>query len=179
MMDQRQQQVIDYVLNLLPDDAQQQIESEARHDATLRQAIQHERQIVHAVRGTLGKATAPNPLQLKKLMPAIPRQPAGFGWQRPMTWAGALFLMILVAFGWRSANSIGAAGTSVPGVAITVTQTEAPTMTMTQTVEADNSFYSGGISLVSTRAAPEPIEAQAPVAFPAAAPIAAFSFTTP
>ena len=97
-----------------------------------------------------------------------------------MTWAGAFLLMILVAFGWRSVNSIGPAGNIVPGVAVTATQTEAPTLTMTQTVEA----YNGGqdtnrFSFVSTRVSTESNSSQAPIAFPAATPIAALAFGTP
>ncbi|MCB0005309.1 MAG: hypothetical protein KDE04_02620 [Anaerolineales bacterium] len=176
MIEQHPDQLIDYVLKLLPPEQEQQIEQQAAADLTLRRQLTAEREIGQLVRATISQAAAPEPARLRQLMPAPPTQGIWLTWQRPLAMAGAFLLMLLVAFGWREARSYGAVPGTAPGVAVTVTQTEAPTHTMTHTVEAN-----GGLAplIFGTRVWREPAGNNNPMPFPAATPIAALSLGTP
>ena len=176
MIEQHPDQLIDYVLKLLPPDQEQQVEQQAALNLTLRRQLAAEREIGQLVRSTISQATAPEPGRLRQLRPASPAPSIWLTWQRPLAVAGAFLLMLLVAFGWREARSYGVVPGVAPGIAVTVTQTESPTHTMTHTVEAN-----GGLAplIFGTRVWREPAGANHPLPFPAATPIAALSLTTP
>ena len=176
MIEQHPDQLIDYVLKLLPAEQEKQLEQQAAREPHLRRRLAAEREIGQLVRSTIHQVTAPEPARLRRLMPATPRHTQWQLWQRPLALVGALLLMLLVAFGWREIRTNVPLPDQGPGIAVTVTQAEAPTETMTQTIEA-----SGGFAplIFGTRVWREPAGATHPSPLPAATPIAALSLTTP
>ena len=68
------QLIPDYVLGLLPDDKQHQVEQHARHCSACREAIRRERQIETLLRQTVQVAARPTPGQLARLRPTPPRR---------------------------------------------------------------------------------------------------------
>ncbi|MEJ2749034.1 MAG: zf-HC2 domain-containing protein, partial [Anaerolineae bacterium] len=79
-------QIPDYVLGLLPQKEQQQVDQHTLVCADCRLALRREQELGQLVHNTLAAATQP-PVNLRQFMPAIPRKPRQFwafslGWKR-------------------------------------------------------------------------------------------------
>lgn len=141
------QQLPDYVLNLLPKMERRAIEQHTTVCVNCQQALQAEREIGQMVRLTLQTATHPANGRLAQLMPAIPTQKRRsssmvMGWQRPLALVGLLVVILfgtLGAWNGRSHNIWNAP--SPTAIATIATSTQDATATLAQqTTEAQETL---------------------------------------
>lgn len=132
-------QIPDYVLGIIPPKQRRSVERHAAHCIECQRAIGRERQLSHLVRSTVDVATEVNAVQVRNMMPSVPRQRrSGLilnGWQRQFAPA---ILILLLLFGGLTLNKLLPAG-SVPALiatahAATATSTYTPTATVAQSM---------------------------------------------
>jgi hypothetical protein len=131
-------QIPDYVLGLLPQKEQQQVDQHTLVCADCRLALRREQELGQLVHSTLAAATQP-PVNLRQFMPAIPRkshQTWAFplGWQRPLVpLTLVLFLLVgSLSFYLQGQRRLWLNPTPT-SLAITATLTDSPTATITET----------------------------------------------
>ncbi|MCB9422132.1 MAG: zf-HC2 domain-containing protein [Ardenticatenaceae bacterium] len=131
-------QIPDYVLGLLPQKEQQQVDQHTQVCTNCRLALRREQELGQLVHSTLTTATQP-PANLRRFMPAIPHKSHifwdfSFGWQRPLLpLTLVLFLLVgSLSFYLREQRGLWLNPTPT-ALAITATLTDSPTATITKT----------------------------------------------
>jgi anti-sigma factor RsiW len=162
------QQLSDYVLNLLPRLERQAVEQHTAVCVPCQKALQAEREMSQMVRYTLNTATQPANGRLAHLMPAIPtarKQSAVtmfVGWQRQLAVAGLLFVILFGSLGVWNGRSSHIWGVASPtALAATATRTQDATATIAQqTSEAQETLTTTAVASptlpASSRATPAP-----------------------
>lgn len=127
-------QLQEYVLDLLTVEERTAVEREAARNETLRQALHREREVGRLVRHTLQETTAPAYGRLPQLMPAVPDRQRYF-WPRP-SWqraAAALALVLVLfvgAFSLYQSQQAAITPAAPTLTAVTATFTHEPTATL-------------------------------------------------
>jgi anti-sigma factor RsiW len=132
------QQLPDYVLNLLPKMERQAVEQHTAVCGNCQQALRAEREMGQMVRLTLQTATHPANGRLTQLMPTIPQHrklssSMVMGWQRPLALVGLLVVILFGSFGAWNGRSHNIWGVPSPtSLATTATSTRDVTATLAQ-----------------------------------------------
>jgi len=92
----RSQIVIDYVLGLLPAEAEREVEKHLATCERCRDAVGRERVVAAEVRQTIAAATRPDAGRLQQLMPAAPGRRRHFPLLKQMIWRPAVALALLL-----------------------------------------------------------------------------------
>ncbi|HFE66698.1 MAG TPA: hypothetical protein ENJ93_05495 [Chloroflexi bacterium] len=161
-------QLQDYVLDLLSPTEQAAVEQEAAQDKALRQALRQEREIGHLVRTTLQETTAPAYGRIPQLMPAIPRQRPHpwrtLTWQRSVAALAMVLLLFLGSVGLYQSRQAAITNATPTLMAATATLTQEPTATLAQ-LDSEEALLPGTAVAQSA-----PLDIQATPAPPTARP---------
>ena len=172
-------QLQNYVLDLLSPTERKAVEREAARDEAVRLALRREREVERLVRETLQQATTPTYGRIPQLMPPIPRQRPYpwrvYTWQRSVAALALVLVLFLGAAGLYQSRQAAVTHATPTLAAVTATLTQEPTATLAQlgTVSRGQcSVFSVQCSATGTAAAqPAPAIQATPVPPPARPPI--------
>jgi hypothetical protein len=133
------QQIPDYVLGLLPQNEQQQVDQHTLACPDCRVALRQERELTQLVRTTL--AAAQPPTNLRQFMPPVPPKSRRIGlfdfslnWPQQLAPLTLVLFLLLGSAGIYLSEQRGLWQNPTPtALAITATLTDSPTATITET----------------------------------------------
>ncbi len=102
-------QLQEYVLDLLPPAAKQQVAQQIAGDPALLAQLQQERQVAQLVKGTLRQTSQIDNGRLAQLMPAMPKRHAKRTWNvalsRQLAMVTMLVLLLLAGWQWQHSRA--------------------------------------------------------------------------
>jgi anti-sigma factor RsiW len=177
------QQIPDYVLNLLPKMERQTVEQHTAVCGHCQTALQAEREMGQMVRLTLQTATQPANGRLAQLMPPIPKHKQRWslmmmGWQRQLAVVTMLVVILMGSFGVWNGRSQNIWGVPSPTTLAATATTDATATIAQQTTQAGETLAAEGLTVTAVAAPSIQTTAQASIIStppPPPTPIAALS----